>query len=857
MKVTLLILLLLPIIATAQDVKPVLSDAYQALISKDSLQVKKNKIADSSNSIDRSPLHFNSNNTWGNFWARDYRVHDIRIKKDNSITLQQLTDEGFYFGGTFSSVIAVRHSNQQPALQQQFAQGRSVNGQLSWQGPHTNELFSYGPALYTLEYDGTNYPYDINGQLVAAGTGNGKKSSISTPSIFRTAALFSNAITIRGIYRKNYQQLLNVTIKAGQSNDNSIIIHNKNNAANFSASAETFVKKFTLTGSYNYRQEIFSNNNRNGFLNRVYQQALLTPVSFDNRQGNILNTSQRSYSLYADNPFFLLENNSNHFLQQHYTGDFTIERYFKRNKIKLSQSIEKFQQHSNEGYQPGTAFFENGIAVNRNTHDANYFLNLYAQFPVNWRDYKFRGNFTANYIYSNNRSGIDYTPGFSAYSYQRTAHDASVTYTQNFLADYFESAITVADKIYSSNTAAQHNFFLPTVAFYARHNKVLGIDYLAAKIKGSFIRFNSELALNRSFAQNTSVQYAAVTAMQHLPLTEVNSFNNLSAIENKEYNTGIELSYKGRATLSVDYFTRQTNDDIFPVMNGNQLQLVNMADHRNQGIEVGLDLYSKYRSGSSLSFSNSFSFTTYQSKVTAVKAGYNFTPIAGFSDVNKAVVKGAPVGTIVGNSFLKDANNNIIIGADGFPVVNNIPSVIGDPTPDFTVKMTNTLNWKYFGLNIDWEWRKGGDIWNGTEALLDYYGRSATSAALRNTTNYIFKGVDVSGKPNTIPVSFYNPSLPVEQNRWVRYGPTGVAESYIQKGDCIRLNNISFSYKPKTKKYLQQLTFSLYASNIILWSAYKGADVNQLLNDQPGTSGLDFFNIPSYHTIGLSVSTKF
>ncbi|MGG9964180.1 hypothetical protein [Ferruginibacter sp. SUN106] len=852
MKLKLLILLVLPVTAAAQEVKPVLSDAYQALISKDSLQIKKNKIADSSNSIDRSALRFSNNNYWGNFWVRD-----IHTKKDNSITLQQLTDEGLYFGGTFSSVVAIRHSNQQPVLQQQFAQGRSVNGQLSWQGPHTNELFSYGPAMNTLEFNGTNYPYDVNGQLVAAGTGNGQKAFIYTPSIFRTAALFSNTITLRGTYRKNYQQLLSVAIKAGQSNDNSIIIHNKNNAANFSALAEALVKKFIVTGSYNYRQEKFSNNNRNGFLNRVYQNTLLSPVSFDNRQGNILNASQRSYNLYADNPFFLLQNNDNHFLQQHYTSDFSVERYFERKKIKLSQSFEKFQQHSNEGYQPGTAFFENGIAVNRNTHDANYFLNLNAQFPVNNQNYDLRGSLSANYIYSNNRSAIDYTTGRAAYSYQRTAHDASVAYTQNFTADYFESAITVSDKIYASNTAAQQSFFLPGVAFYARHSKIFGIDYLSAKIKGSYIRFNNELPINKSFAQNTSVQYAATAAMQHLPITEVNSFDNLDAIENKEYNTGIELSYKGRAILSVDYFTRQTNNDIFPVMNGSQLQLVNMADHRNRGVEVGVDLYSKYNSNNALSFSNSFSFTTYQSKVTAVKNGYNFTPIAGFSDVHKAIVKDAPMGAIVGNSYLKDASNNIIIGADGFPEVNNTAAVIGNPTPDFTIKMTNTLNWKYFGLNADWEWRKGGDMWNGTAAMLDYYGRSENSAALRNTTNYIFKGVDVSGKPNTIPVSFYNPSLPVEQNRWVRYGPTGVAESYIQKGDCIRLNNISFSYKPKIKKYLQQLTFSLYASNIILWSAYKGADVNQLLNDQPGTSGLDFFNMPSYRTIGFSVSTKF
>jgi len=292
-------------------------------------------------------------------------------------------------------------------------------------------------------------------------------------------------------------------------------------------------------------------------------------------------------------------------------------------------------------------------------------------------------------------------------------------------------------------------------------------------------------------------------------------------------------------------------------VNGTQLQLMNLADHRNRGIEAGLSIYPSYWPQHKLSFSNSFSFVTYRNVVTAVKDNYNFTPIAGFSDVNKAIVKGAPLGAIVGNSFLKDVNNNIIIGADGFPLVNNTPSVIGNPAPDFTVKMNNRISWKNLDLYFDWEWRKGGDIWNGTEALLDYYGRSAGSAALRNTTNYIYKGVDVNGKANTVPVSFYDPSLPITQNRWVRYGPTGVAESYIQKGDCIRLNNVGISYKPKIKKYLQQLSFSLYASNIILWSAYKGADPNQLLNDQSASSGLDFFNVPSFHSFGFSAALKF
>ena len=851
MKLRLLILLILPALAMAQEVKPVESADYMALIKNNTAA---HKTIDSSNNINTSKLHFSKKNFTGGFL-----IKEINISKNSTLKLQPVINKVLFIGGTASSTAALQRINQQPALQQQYVQGRSANGNLIWQGPHTNELFSYGPNINTLEFDGMNYPYDANGRLVAAGTGNGRKAMIYTPSIFRTAALFSNAITLQAKYRVNYQQLWSVALKAGQSNEGSFIKYNTNNAAYFSVAPEITYKGFTVTGSYNYRQENFSNNNRDGFLNRVYQNALLTPVSFDNRQGNTIGTAQRSYSQYADNPYFLLENNNHAFLQQHYTASINIEKRLRNGKIRLSQSCEELQQQSNESYQPGTAFFESGIPVNRNTHDANYFLNFNAEKIFYGNDDRLRGTLSGNYIYNNNRSGINYSTAHTAYTYQRSSNDAAVNYAETYRSDNgnLESGLFLTDKIYTSSTAATNNFFLPAVSFFTKFNRIFDGEYLSAKIKAGFNRFNSELPINTSFAQNLLTQYTAADAMQHLPLTEVNSFNNLQPIAHKEYTSGVELSYKYFVTLSFDWFNRSTFNDVFPVVANGQLQLANMADHRNRGIEIELNLCSNYYGNNKVHFSNGFSFTSYRSTVTAVRDNYNYTAIAGFSDVHKAIVKGAPLGVIVGNSFLRDAANNMIIGADGFPLVNNTPVVIGNPAPDFIIKMANHVSWKNWELNVDWEWRKGGDIWNGTAALLDYYGRSASSAALRNTTNYIFNGVDVNSKPNTIPVSFYDPSLPVTQNRWMRYGPTGVAESYIQKGDCIRLNNIGISFKPKIKKYLQQLTLSLYAGNLIVWSVYKGADVNQLLNDQPGTSGLDFFNIPSYHSFGFSASLKF
>ena len=75
--------------------------------------------------------------------------------------------------------------------------------------------------------------------------------------------------------------------------------------------------------------------------------------------------------------------------------------------------------------------------------------------------------------------------------------------------------------------------------------------------------------------------------------------------------------------------------------------------------------------------------------------------------------------------------------------------------------------------------------------------------------------------------------------------------------DHVRINNLAVGYKLSAKKYIQTVSFTLYANNIVVWSAYKGADPNQLLNDQANSNGLDFFNIPSSKSFGLNISIQF
>jgi hypothetical protein len=350
------------------------------------------------------------------------------------------------------------------------------------------------------------------------------------------------------------------------------------------------------------------------------------------------------------------------------------------------------------------------------------------------------------------------------------------------------------------------------------------------------------------------LQHSTENAFAYFPQTEVKSFEGLNPVLHQNAAATIELSFRNKIFLKGSIFRKETHEEIFPLIQNGKLTLLNLADHRLRGCELEASVHTY---AGHLSTSTQLSLTTARSLVTAVRDGFEGRPVAGFSNINIVIKKGQPLGVISGSSFLRDKENNRIIGSDGFPLVNTTPSVIGDPFPDFTLKLSHDLSWKRFSFNMDLQWKKGGTVWNGTAAVLNYFGRSEASARLRETKNYVFDGMHPDGSRNTTPVSFYDPALPFQQNRWVRYGHSGVGEEYIQPADAIRFNNIGFTYKIPFKKQLRSIAFQLVASNLVLWTAYKGADPEQHLYENHQAAGLDLFNLPSARTLGFQLTFQF
>ncbi len=784
------------------------------------------------------------------------RVKTIRIK-DGVISLVPVREKVIRYSTAYTAAAVLSKANAQAAVQSDFAQGRSQNGQLIWRGAETGERFSFGPAVSSLAWDGSIYAYDNRGKLVPAGSENRTAASANDNNILRTGLLFSQTLSMLGDYLVQGRPVLGFGANVAASDERTIVQQNRNQARSLHLNLSKRINWLLINSGFTHNCQQYSNSNRNGFLNQVYRESLLTPVSFNNKQGFLLqNGSQRTYSSGSDNPGFLLSENDNLFVYTQNNALLKLEKNQGRVIGKIIQSLERTRQNSKEGYKPGSADFGSGIRTSRLSEDINYSVNASVTFrPDQTHDY-FRSFFTLSYISSHTNTRVKYSTQNTRYQYHRQTHEPALLYRLEYNGpNNWTAGAEAENKFYFSGTASRPQWWLPSLRLYVRTNKYEP-KQLTASLGISYNSTASEMPLNRSLAHVNLLQLTAAQAGRYFPVKEAEGFNGLRPVIHQDWAVRTQLTYNRRFTFGAELFLKNVKNDVYPVLTGTTYQLVNMATFRHKGIELQLTAEEQPLIKHHLMMWHELSFTAYRNMVTTVTNGYDYTPLGGFADVHTALVKGQPAGSIVGSRYARTTDGALLIGADGFPLVSSSPGVIGNPQPDFVMKLGNGFKWKKLTLHADWEWRKGGDVWNGTQAMLDYYGRSQQSADERGITNYVFNGLLNSGQHNRQPVDFYNPALPLEQNRWVRYGPTGVAEAYIQKGDVLRLTNLSLSYKWMPRKYFQKITVAAYLSNVILWTAYKGADPNQYLFDQPATQGLDFFNLPATKSYGLNLTIQ-
>ncbi len=837
---------MLPIVSYAQqqqEILPIISTEYKKLIQQNKKDTTQKEAINNFGNATIANKH--------NIFSLTQPIKSINID-GGILKLKNIYRKTIQFSVSYSTSASFNNANRKPQLQKTYAQGETNNGNLIWRGAEHNMPFSYGPAISSLNYDGSNYKYDNNGKLVNNSDG-GLPAKPYNNSVIKRGSEINQSINAQAKISKKYYNFWDLGLLYNNNNESLIIAGNKNTNQNLLISLNRKINTSIFKLSYYTTQTNFSNANYNGFLNKVYLNSLVTPISFNNKYNNTNTTPQQSFNNNSDNPFFLLNNNNGNKHNEN-TVSVSAETIIGKLNIKIANSYNTELENTTEISKSSLSFYNNGYKYYRTKNNKKGNTNINASY--NWgRNYNLKQNivFANNTHYAN--SSIAYMGDMqSQYKYNRANNSTSFTHFLNAqTVNNVEYGSRISNQIYISNTANKNSILLPSISMYYKKS---GDNYKYIKVVAAANSICNELPINSAMTQLNLLQLLQQQLNQFMPTMEVATFKNLKTIKQNELNGTVEIGYKHRVTFITELYLKRTKNDIFPIITNNILQLKNIANHTTKGIEIEL----QYKNGfnkEKVNITSALSFNKYITTITNVATGYNNTPIAGFANVHKAIVKGKQLGVIIGNSYAKNTDGKILIDANGYPMVDNNITVIGNTTPKFIMKQNNAISYKSWNVNIDYEWKNGGHMWNGTQAVLDYYGMSKTTEQQRNITNYIYDGVTINGNKNTQAVSFYNYNQPTTQNKWTRYGYTGVAENYIQNASQIKIHNISIAYAKPCKKHIQQYSIGVYAHNLIVWSGYNGVDTDQLMLNQTNSQGLDFFNIPVTRSIGLTLNVKY
>ncbi|PXW16301.1 hypothetical protein C8D70_104240 [Chryseobacterium sp. CBTAP 102] len=825
----------------SKSVENIYSKAYDSLVSKeikDDFSIEKTKTQLSN----RSHSYFDE-------------IRKLKQKNDTVYVLKRINKTILLFNGSFTTSFDIENRNAVPGTQNKYVQGRSENGNLFWKGPETNEMFSFGPDISTLGFNGFPYEYDQNGKLIPWINGLQRAKRYDN-NLFKTTVGYNNQLNVNAFIQQGNNEKFRLSLNLGQQKNQMYFIDQFDITNTLKAKLNADLGRYYINLAFNYEENKATNTNRIGLFNRAYQNSLLTPISFSNEQNIFLNNgSQRSYNNNADNPSFLFEQDSKYrYKNRDRQLSLNVAKDWGSFKLNISQSYENITSWNQDQYQPSTYGFINGISNERIQNNSSYHSNIQGSYSLG--DYDFRNTFSLNFILNDKKSDVYNSLTHQKYLYQRTSQDHIFNYNMN-IRDYdFEAGFNLGNSFYISNTSLKNNYWLPKANFYLKFNGIFNWYNYNFKLLGSYTQLSSEPEMTRSYASYSTTLLNAENYNQYFPVQEVDSFRGLSNINTREWKIGARLNLGYKISVEGEYFNKKNKDDIFPVFENNQLRLKNIADHTYSGYEFNFT-YERLRLGYDMYITNKVSFFQYKDIVDRIAPGYQNHAVSGFKDIYKTLSEGQVLGAVMGSYFERNAAGQLVIDEFGFPKKADGMKIIADPTPDFVMKFNHSFAYKNWSLDINWEWKKGGHLWNGTQAVLDYYGRSYGSGEERNIKNYIFEGVQANGAVNQVPVDFYDPNQNVLENRWSRYGYLGVAENYVQKADYVRINNISLSSDFPINKNKQTLRLTFYVNNIMLWQANKGVDPNQNFYDLSNGRGLDFFNLPSFKIFGCIVSLKF
>jgi TonB-linked SusC/RagA family outer membrane protein len=356
-----------------------------------------------------------------------------------------------------------------------------------------------------------------------------------------------------------------------------------------------------------------------------------------------------------------------------------------------------------------------------------------------------------------------------------------------------------------------------------------------------------------------------------------------------ELTTALELGtdlrfFDNRLGLDLTWYKSNSKDQIFDVpispATGYSRIITNAGEIENKGFEI--QLTGRPVQVQDFAWDVTVNYSRNKSTVVEIAEGIEQIIVGssfGYvgSSASIRLIEGEAYGNLYGRSYERyypsgqepedpmflDEDAPILIGANGFPVLNTDQLVLGNTQPDWIGSVNNNFAYKNFNLSflIDVKW--GLDVYSQYDNFFTAFG--ITENTLNREDFHVFEGVTADGQPNTQEVWLGQGVGPDNVDYGAGYHRNHkrpATENFIFDASYVKLRNIRLAYSLPQNLIsnigFRNITVSATAANIILYTPFEGFDPESRSggagSNADGFTSLDYPGVASYFfSVNLSL----
>lgn len=456
---------------------------------------------------------------------------------------------------------------------------------------------------------------------------------------------------------------------------------------------------------------------------------------------------------------------------------------------------------------------------------------------------------------------------------------------------------------WSSTLPVDNNsYFYPSVTASVLLSEAFGwrskaVNYL--KIRGGW----SQVGADANPYQLATV-FTSETAFNGNPLQSSSTIGmnpNLKPEKTSSIEAGFEAAFwDNRLCLDFTYYKTDSRNQILKLAttaaSGYTSQVRNAGHIRNRGYEIQLGAV-PIQTSKGFRWNLDLNYGANSSKVVKLDDEGLITSYQLYSSGIQILASvGEAYGTLFGTSYVRDANGNVVVDANGLPKISTTNKTLGKFTPDWTGGISNTFSYRSLSLSFLIDASVGGSIFSNTNKTGKYTGvlantlsgRDAEHGGLWYYTAAMGNNVRLPESPSYSVSSdglYYaqvnGQSTRVYQDGIMVEGVTesgskneevvsaekyyhriySIAEANVYDASYVKLREAALSYRlPRLwtqKLHLQEASVTLTGRN--LWTIYKSVpniDPESALTTG-NAQGVEAYSLPTTRSFGVNLSVKF